>query len=105
MTREHLIEDARDTALIKARRMPHHAIECLPVVPDAGHPSKLVPIPAPKVWRRSERKQQYSPAAVDAATLQSAHAEARTDPVREIAASIMDEWTRDFLVLVELNET
>ena len=103
MTHEHLIEDARDTALIKARRMPHHAIECLPVVPDAA--SKLVSIPAPKVWRRSERKQQCSPAAVDAAKLQSAHAEARTEPVREIAASNMDEWTRDFLVLVELNET
>ncbi len=93
-------EDFFDTELIKARRKTQLEIESLSV-----GTSTCLPIPAPKVWRRSSKKQACSTLTVDAAKLQLAHTEQCTSLIHEIDASNIDEWTRDFLRLVIVNES
>jgi hypothetical protein len=91
------IEESFDEALIKTRRKNELEIESSSAALNSGKPIWL-PIPAPKIWRRSSKQPTCS--FQDAAKMRPAHAQECTAPIDEIAVSKIDAWTRDFLMLV-----
>ncbi len=92
-------EDSLDTMLIKARTKTQ--IECSVGLTVEKNDVTYASIPAPKVWRRSSRKQTCSPPTI---VLQPEQAQESSAPICEITALNIDEWTRDFLMLALLNE-
>jgi hypothetical protein len=100
MTDEQHAVDSLDEELIRARGMP---IECVLVAHNAGQQTCLS-LPAPKVWHRSLKKQACFTPSDDATILHAANDRDCAAPIYEIPASDMDEWTRDFLMLAEVNE-
>jgi hypothetical protein len=102
---DEVFDEAFDTELIKARRPPYLTSS------PSGLPSgeiSTASMPAPKLWQRTSKKQVPCTLSV-LPTERSNRGDIHDDCVPmgttgESPSTDTDEWSRDFLVLVELNE-
>ncbi len=100
-----ILNEAFDTALVKARRPTcignRH---CSAADEEFSTPASM---PAPKVWRRPARKLVPSSSVIPAEISTRAGIINAMDPIditTESAPIELDGWSRDFLFLVELND-
>mmetsp|Transcript_33837 Transcript_33837/g.70975 ORF Transcript_33837/g.70975 Transcript_33837/m.70975 type:complete len:106 (-) Transcript_33837:6-323(-) len=92
-----------DEELIKARRPPHAASSSSGLEP--GENLSASSMPAPKVWKRTSRKQvPYSVTPTEISTQGIPHDIIPISPTSESVTSDIDEWSKEFLFVVELNE-
>uniref|UniRef100_A0A7S0MGC4 Uncharacterized protein n=1 Tax=Cryptomonas curvata TaxID=233186 RepID=A0A7S0MGC4_9CRYP len=95
--------EAFDKESIKARRPSHADSSPRELVP--GENLSASSLPAPKIWKRTSKKQvAYSVIPTEISTRGNPNAIISISPASECVQPDMDEWSREFLFVVELNE-
>ncbi len=89
------VDEKFDTDLVEAKRPP-----CIGSDLGRGEVSTTI-IPAPKIWRR---KQSSFTKSMDFSSRRDGIDVVPGGTSNESAAVDLDEWSRDFLLLVELND-
>ena len=96
-------DEVFDEESIKARRPPR--ADSSPSGVATGEHLCAISMPAPKVWKRTPRKPMAnSVIAAEISTWGCPNENFPISPISEPIPSYMDEWSKEFLLAVELNE-